>query len=348
MYIADRIKILKKSFYVFIIAILLLSSSCFNESDYPSLPDNADPLFNHTDLGSLSIFSGNMHFGSFLTSDSGYIFFHSKDNTGLIRSDYKGDNPIVISDKLPGFISTAGDMVFFTDGVTGGNIYKVNNEGEGQSIASSGNSKYVISQFDYIYYINIYNKYSYRTKHDGSNPTEIIKYSTDEIIIINGNIYILVNDISLSENSLIFEIDLDYIRNMKEPVSYPFAGGSDDIKVYEMNYMIKHINASEHYIFYSKNGNIHKINKESQKISDTKIKSSFPFIVSEDYIYFINEKDNFRVYRANIDRLSDKKIIVNDMVSDFVVCGNSIYYRRSKSNDIYRTPAHGGISSKIT
>ncbi len=338
----------KKYFYLFIIIILIILPSCLNETDTPIQSSTPEPLFNHSDLNRLSVFSGNMHFGGFLTSDSGYIYFHSKDNTGLIRADYNGENQIILSNKLPGYITTVGDMVYFTDGVSGGNIYKVNVKGEGESIAMSVNSVYVISQFDFLYYIDFDNKYAYRVNHDGSNSTEIIKYSTDEIIIYDEYIYFLVNDISLSENSLIFEINLDYIKNLEEPVSYSSEYISDDIKVYEINNIIKNINVSENYIFYSQNENIYKINKEDRKINNTKIKTSSPFIVSGGNIFYINKEDNFRIYRSNVYKISDNKMIVNDMVEEFVICGNSIYYRRSRNNEIYRTPVQGGISTKIT
>jgi len=348
MKISEYFKLYKKLLFLILIAILIILPSCSDITENPIESSSPDPLFNHTDLNKLSIYSGNMHFGGFLTSDSSYIYFHSKDNTGLIRADYNGENQIVLSNKLPGYITTVGDMVYFTDGISGGNIYKVNIEGKGESIASSVNSVYVISQFDFIYYIDFDNKHSYKVNHDGSNVTEIIEYSTDEIIIFDQYIYFLVNDMSVSEKSLIFKIKLEYIRNLKEPVSYPLADISDDIKVYEINSKVRNINVSENYIFYLQNETIYKINKEDQKIFNTKIKTSSPFIVSDGNIYYINKNDNFRIFRSDIEKFTDKKMVVNDMVEEFVICGNSIYYRRSRNNEIYRASVQGGISSKIT
>lgn len=338
--------------WIFSILIFLsvnfLLVSCTEETYAPSDTDKEPELYDHSNQDYLSLLAGNLHFGGFITSDSNFIYYISKDNSGLIKSEYNGNNRTVLSNKLPGFISVAGDMVYYTDGHQGGSIFKVNNSGEGESIVKDAVSTYIIPRFDFIYYIDTNSKNSFRIKHDGSNTTKIINYTTDEIILFGGKIYMLINDITISSNSLVVEIDLDFLRTINSVITYPFNEFSDNINVYELKGTAKYINVNENYLFFSQNGMIFRLTKSNNRIKNTGIKISSPFILSGKYVYFINEIDNSRIYRFGEDNFNDLQMIVNDKVYDFSVCGNSIYYRRVINGDIYRTSSSGSISSKIT
>jgi hypothetical protein len=75
---------------------------------------------------------------------------------------------------------------------------------------------------------------------------------------------------------------------------------------------------------------------------------SSPFIVSEEYLFYINTDDSSRIYRISLKDSSDNKMVVNDRVAEFVVCGNSIYYRRESNLEIFQAAIGGGLSRKIT
>jgi hypothetical protein len=73
-----------------------------------------------------------------------------------------------------------------------------------------------------------------------------------------------------------------------------------------------------------------------------------PFIIEHDGLYFVDPMDNGRLYRLSLIDPDGRTLVVNDRVDRFVIIGNSVYYIRTGSFDIYRTSTDGGQSQKIT
>lgn len=77
-----------------------------------------------------------------------------------------------------------------------------------------------------------------------------------------------------------------------------------------------------------------------------------PFIVSSGYLYFVDTVSQNRLFRLPVNgtRSLDKQaaeLIIDDVVSSFVLCGDFVYYQRPDSNRIYRVAASGGQQLRI-
>jgi len=122
------------------------------------------------------------------------------------------------------------------------------------------------------------------------------------------------------------------------------------VQLVSSNIGFKSMNIYDYHFYYidiTKGSYLYMNDSKKQSIV-LKKSLDFSFIISGKYIYYINQDDESRLYRISIQDDSVNKTVINDRISQFVVCGNSIYYRREGKLDIFRTPVEGGISDKIT
>lgn len=70
--------------------------------------------------------------------------------------------------------------------------------------------------------------------------------------------------------------------------------------------------------------------------------------VTDKYIFYINESDNYKLYRMNLDGTDNKSINYYNSIYKYVIYDNYIYYQNSTDNGkIYRMNLDGGENKKI-
>jgi hypothetical protein len=327
-----------------LVIFAITAASCDRKAEvvnnlYPTPPICKDP---QTEL--VTLLSGNLLYNSFLTTDGSSIFYQSKNQNELVKSDYDGGNPKVLSTKSPLFISVVNDVVFFLENESQGNIYKVDKEGKGESLVLDVTAAALISTPEYLFYIDTNDGFVYRILHDGSKKTLILDKPSSQILLYKSNLYIVVED----DNSGFYIFPSNEINRD----DYKKDTTLKNVTFNKIQTMFYGVNFSDNGVFYTKivnEKNVIAIQKDKKRPRDILKKSvMMPFITSGKYLYYIDSNDNSRLYRMNTDEPSSTELVADDSVFSFVVCGNSIYYRRENSFDIFRVSIAGGVSSQIT
>jgi hypothetical protein len=341
---------MKNPFIAVFSAIWIVSAvltGCFQKNTPPDLIDNEINLFMKNDVSITSIQSGNLLFGNFLTSDGTYIYYHSKDRSKLIRSDYDGQNKVVLSSKTPLFISVVDDTVFFLDDKMNGSIFKVSINGDGESLVLQTHAKSLVTTHQYIFYIGAEDGYVYRILHDGSERAVILERDTTQLTFYENRLYMQV--LADSENQLPGGIYSSTIQNIELAVA---SGDKIDVHLdfFQTNSDIVYLNVfnDELYFFESEKERILSLISENRKKILTEVAMARPFIISDHKLFYINKEDQNRLYRIDFYVNTKGYPIINDKVHDFVVCGNTIYYKRENSAVIYMVPIVGGVSAKVS
>jgi hypothetical protein len=82
-------------------------------------------------------------------------------------------------------------------------------------------------------------------------------------------------------------------------------------------------------------------------ISGSKYGSARCLSVIGDSIYFVNIKDNYSIYRMNLDGGDVKRLSADGMVYTFHVYGDDIYYHNLNNRSIMKMPKAGGEGTVI-
>ncbi len=321
--------------------ILLSLSSCVPDTgDTPAT--SPTPVLFALDDATTAIHSGNLLYGSFLTSDGKYIYFRSKDGKSLVRSNYDGSEPITLTSRVPFCINTANNQVFFIEGTESGPIYKIDNDGKGETMITDDVASSVIVTKSVLYYIRSADSQVYRLLHDGSQKTVVFPGKAARIMFIGNTLYIQpaapdtgiygISEAMLlaasPENPLVIK-DLQVDKVGIYPTSLNIDGG--------LLYFTDEIFSR---IFY--------MNSKNRLKEFYKNAVGRPFIINSGFLYYTDIDDSNRLYRMRLSNPADVRMVVNDGVDQFVILGNSIYYKRIDGNDIFRTSVGGGQSQKVT
>lgn len=330
----------KKSISVLAVFSLLFNSACAPAPTGNQSLSPTDPLYQKFDITTTSIHNGNMNYTNFLSTDGSMIYFQSDDGTALVKSKYDGSGLVKLSGRFPSFINIVDTTVFFIEGTTTGKIYKVKTDGTGESLVVDTNAKSLIATPAYLYFIDTKDGFVYRTLHDGSGKIVIFSQISSQLRLVENTLYVQVSAASTGLYTLSVKETGDAVPTIT-PVQKNLTKFNQEFHSLNISgsefYFIDSLNHS--YITLSKNGNPKVFLNAAQ---------TSPFILSDQYIYYINTEDESRLYRVPVSNSSKQEMIINDRVSQFVVCGNSIYYRRESNLEIYRTPIVGGQSVKIT
>lgn len=375
----------KSALYLLLLIIILNSVSCSKEIPKDITPTPKNPLYDSFDIKTTSLQCGNLYYKNFLTTDGSLLYFQADDGKTLMKSDYNGNNSKVISNRFPSFINVVENMVYFIEGGTSGKIYKIDTEGKGETMVLDLNAKSLIATPEYLFFINTKDGFVYFSLHDGSKKTLLLDKITSQIQLSNEKLYIQIADeakgvfiISLDNLSKLNNSLLDTTGSSESSVSSsamidnstantsetatsgiiatPTVSAEKPIVeiqltvLTESNSQFKSINIENNKFFFIDPKNNSYIVTSENKKHKTFLKKSIvsPFIISGQFIYYINPDDESRLYRVSTSDSSDNAMVVNDRVDQFVICGNSIYYRRENNLEIFRTPVEGGVSTKIT
>ncbi|MHB1484793.1 MAG: DUF5050 domain-containing protein [Saccharofermentanales bacterium] len=349
-YKGSLIRYFKLSVHTLLAFILMMISlaSCSDEPAKTLTNIPSKPLYDSFDIKDTSLQSGNFYYNGFLTTDGTWIYFQSDDGKSLVKSGFSGNYLRLVTRRFPSFINVIDNTVFFIEGSNSGKIYKVDTDGKGETLVVDSIAKSLIATQTYLFYIDTKDGFVYRTMHDGSKRLLLFDQVTAQIQSINNVLYFF----PAGESNGFYKIPMDAVKTISTSpsvISSPESAVSlVDIGLTSGNYKSLNIQGDRFfYIDNTKNQSISVFDKKSHK-NFLKAAIDSPFILSGKYIYYVNPDDESRLYRVSSDKPKDNKMIINDRVSQFVICGNSIYYRRENNLEIYRTPIEGGISYKIT
>lgn len=385
-----------KRITVFMILFITLFSlvSCEKNENNTLTPSVINPLFVSLNINKTSLQNGNLYFNSFLTSDGSYIYFQSADGKSLMKSDFNGENPVVLCNQFPSYLNVIDNMLYFIEGSKSGKVYKIDINGQGQTMVIDSNVESLIVTDDYMFFIDTKDGYPYYSLHDGSEIKLLLNKVTTKIQLVNDILYFQLAE----ENNGVYTFPIENLESISTPtpamglisdVDAPSASDSsaapvtsdsladsseavseetavptvtpDDTNAMTPNGILfketrstdivfSSTNIKNDRFFYIDHSNNSYIMVSENKDEDLFLKKSCtaPFIVSDEYLYYINSDDESRIYRVSLKDSSDNKMVVNDRVAEFVVCGNSIYYRRESNLEIFRASISGGLSEKIT
>ncbi len=387
---------LKKWAAFALLPLMLFSlASCIKNETANLTPSVINPLFVSSNLAKTSLQSGNLYYDNFLSSDGTSLYFQSVNGKSLVKSDYNGENTVVLSNQFPSCINVIDNMIYYVEGAKSGKVYKMDINGQGGTLVIDKNVESLIVTTDYMFFINTQDGFAYCALHDGSEITLLLNKPTTKLQLVNDKLYFQVageadgiywfslrNLKTISsptpEQNLISDVDApsaaasmlsseDPSSDGGQPSYADSEDGTSSIPTPEVTKVLPRSDIlfkqltktdiewsstnikNDRFYFIDKSNNSWIMISEGDSAGVFLKKSvDLPFIVSDEYLFYIDEKDEFRIYRVSLSNSSDVKMVVNDRVAEFVVCGNSIYYRREGNLDIFRTPIYGGLSKKIT
>lgn len=298
------------------------------------------PLTDEKLDGKYSIISGNFHYKSFLSTDGTYIYYQSDNGKALEKSDYDGKNSMIISNRFPSYINVSNGFVYFIDGNGSGKVYKVDTNGKGETLIIDIIVKSLIVLDNYVLFIDAKDDTVHFCNKDGGSKTLLYKDPVSTIMVSESNLY-LVNK---KENNEIFSFEISKLKIFSKSTSSDFVKITDAKKGFDSyNFYNNKI-----YFVDTNNNSFINIYENNKTKSILKTTITMPFIISNDQLFYINKNDESRLYKFPLDKSKDSEVLINDRVHEFVVCGNSIYYRRENSLEIFRTTIDKVQSMKIT
>lgn len=179
-------------------------------------------------------------------------------------------------------------------------------------------------------------KYNKEEKHKKIADGEVY-----QLLIDDNNIYVVTekskNIVKYDKNSLekkplTTDKEIGYIIQDNNSIYY------SDKKRENKIYRIDKNNSKEKQIT---KGSLKKPNIQN-KINGISVMGVF-----EDKVYYINENDKNKLYKAKTDG-SKEELILHDKVQILEVIGNTIFYKVESDIGVYRYDMETGISSQIT
>jgi len=247
----------------------------------------------------------------------GQRLYCSGDYSGLYSMNLDGSDRIRLTDDCAGFISIAGDCIYYVNWEDQSTIYKIYTDGSGrQKLTDDKDTGSITVVDDHIYYTiwvaSGFNLFSVKT--DGSNRKQLLNADINEKICVVGNrIYYTYH---AWEEEGIFTIKTD---------------GGDVQKVCDDS--ADCINVAGDRIYYVNNNDGRRIytiktdGSERKKIGDDEVDpSSVVISVLDNRIYYTVEWDRcvYGLFTIKTDG-SERTMLVDD-AGNFYVLGNRIYY----------------------
>ena len=321
--------------------IMLAGTACSNGSITPADVPPTPVLFLQEDAR-VAPLAGNMGYASFLTSDGESVYYVSKDGQSLVRSHFDGTDATILTSKVPSYLNRVGPQIFFIAGAESGPVYKIDTDGKGETMISDIPAKSLLVLDEKAFFIDVQDRLVYRILHDGSKKTVVFPAPASSIAYCKDTLYIQPE----APSTGIYSIPESMLASI---------GPGDSVDIEDLPYTDfgtrpTSLNIGDNLLYYS-DSSFSAIFTRNEKgrvreIVDGNIQQ--PFIIEYDGLYFVDPSDSNRLYRLSLTEPDQRTLVVNDRVDRFVVIGNSIYYKRIGSFDIFRTSTGGGQSQKIT
>jgi hypothetical protein len=234
-----------------------------------------------------------------------------------------------------------GDWIYYYDYKENG-LCKIKYDGTGKVKLSSGYVRNISIAGDFVYFISgeteglsAIDKIR-KVKVDGTGNSVIYKCPSSGIGV--SNIAVYNNLLYYLYNSNIFTINLDGSNNQ---IKY-MIGSVRSFMVYKDQI---------YYTTYNPEGNIFRVNFDGTGLTRITDVPSYHFTIDSDWIYYTNEKDNDKIYRASITGITSELLyssspfantsiiegqkiekVNNDKSGDFKINSGWIYYNNNSDN----------------
>jgi hypothetical protein len=278
---------------------------------------------------------GNLHYRNLVLAFEDRIIFNSVNGQlSLAASD--GSLCAALLKTTGVYPAYDGSRLFYVEDSQSGALAKIGLDGTNQVRIGQAPLKYLISDGNWLYAIESDSGSAVRLKKDGSDRQVLSDGQPVALTLADGQLYISG---AASPNGLI-AVDLATDQKttlLSEPVAslnvcgewLYFSLPSDNYQLYAWSLRQKKLTPISHLA----------LNK--------------PFIVSDQYLYFIHVNEQNRLYRLplagarSLDNVQPE-LMIDDLVDSFVVCGDWIYYQRPASTRIYGCSIETGEVRRIS
>ena len=277
---------------------------------------------------------GNLHYQNLVLAVENQIIFNS-DSGLLMLAAPDGSAAAVLAETGGSSPVYDGQQLFYVSGTGGGQLSKIGLDGMNQVRIGQTSLKYLISHKNKLYAIESNNGQPVSYNPDGTGRKLLGDMQAVALCLADEKLYIT----GASDEAGLIRLDL--------------ATGEQETL---LNRQISSLNVRGEYLYFSDPANSFKLtawsldNQSGTLISDFSIDKAF--IVSSDYLYFIDTSNQSRLFRLPIhdSQILDKalaELIIDDAVSSFAVTGEYLYYQRPESKRIYRVNVAGGQPLRI-
>lgn len=287
-----------------------------------------------------AIYSGNLLYGQTIVSNGTDVFYVSRDGQNLMKYSFGTDSVSVLSVKSPLSLSCSSDMVFFISGSTEGPIYKVDIDGQGETMITDSIAVQIIATETDVFYLDPRDDSVYRVAHDGSDKRKLFADKATRIMLVNEKLYIVPDE----SPDKVYYLTKGQIETIVSGSTLP----ASSLGHYDFGTQALYVNVANDKVYFTDNeySSIYEFSPQGKVRIILKQNLDAPFIYDNGYIYYIDAYDERRLYKLNtLSGTIDQ--VVNDTISRFAVIGHSIFYSREEKSAIYRASIGGGNSQKI-
>jgi len=326
---------MKTSKAVIIWMLLALIAGIFAACGQPAATPAASSSPDLPSISSLSAAQGgNLHYQNLVLAVGNQIIFNS-DSGLLMLAAPDGGMSSVLAETGGSSPAYDGRQLFYISGTSGGQLSKIGLDGLNQVRIGQTPLKYLISHENKLYAIESDNGQPVSYNPDGTGRQPLVDFQAVALCLAEEQLYIT----GASDEAGLIRLDL--------------ASGEQTVLI---NRQLSSLNVQGNYLYFADPANNFKLTAWSLASQSSTLISDFSldkaFIVSSDYLYFIDTVNQSRLYRMPVkgSQVLDKssaELIIDDAVSSFVVTGDYVYYQRPDSKRIYRVNSAGGQPLRI-
>ena len=273
-----------------------------------------------------------------------------------------------------GIAVPCGESVYFSNGLDGGKIYKVDIAKSEVTQINNCDSRYLNISDGWLYYSNFDENSRIEKFQIGGKEAMTVKNDHSEnIIVLNEWIYY----INKSDQSRVYRVNIDGSERERisedgvtefgiteEWIYYVNIGGVNTRKIYKIKldgsertqlneHHSRYINIADDWIYYTGQNTafpepsyIYKMNKDGSNNTLVSMNDANNLNVVDDWIYYSNWDDGYSIYKIGIDGNQNTKL--NDHSSRNInVTGDWIFYISANEDNTYRMRTGGSEMAKI-
>lgn len=282
------------------------------------------------------------------------IYSNFQDNNYLYRMNFDGSMKTRLSEVKCKYINIWEECAYYTD-IYGVNIYRTH-ICNGDTDIIEGYDNYITNYNDYLLYDEVFGNINdliikdgrmFWTEYNGEsiqgmdlNTFETYCYRdriSYSLNIEDGWAFYLKegNKVDI-DNNVILEFEMMYIYSSRS-VLVDKAHYRRSLKKisFDIPDLIYQLTAAEEAVYYSSEDGIYRTTLRDCKTIKLSNSKSKKFILSGDYIYFINFNDNYRLYRLNTNnRTETKDSDVTDIRGINIIDDHIYYYIKTPENKL--------------
>lgn len=316
-----------------VIALLTMLFLTLSAAACMANPSTGKPV--QTNIGLATAQGGNMHYQNLVLSVGYKIVFTSSDGD-MILSLPDGTDPQTLIDLDGSNLTTDTSVLYFLDGLSSGNLVKVSLDGTNSVRIGQTTLKYLFYHDSKLYAIESESGQAIRMDTSGAGRESLLE--TQAIAL------------TMADNRL-------FVTGVTEAAGLTMIDLATDEQRIVLTKRISSLNVSGDWLYFADPANGYRLSAWSLSHNSGGLISKFgvekPFILSDQYIYYIDNESQNRVYRLKVDGDNSidsqtPELVVDDAVNSFVVNGYYVFYQRPNSSRIYRVDITGKNPVRIT